>query len=62
LDPLVANPIYYYPNDELPGFAGFTNSTVTEFFIALPLDKCNGTGNVKSLLQKVFFDDFGLSR
>ena len=62
LNPLAANPIYYYPNGELPGFAGFTNSTVTEFFIALPLDKCNGTGNVKLLLQKVFFDDFGLSR
>ena len=62
LDPLVANPIYYYPNGELPGFVGFTNSTVTEFFIALPLDKCNGTGNVKSLLEKVFFDDFGLTR
>ncbi len=61
LDPLAANPIYYYPNGELPGFAGFTNSSITEFFIALPLDKCNGTGNVKSLLQKVLFDDFGLT-
>ena len=62
LNPLAANPIYYYPNGELPGFAGFTNSNVTEFFIALPLDKCNGTGNVKSLMHKVFFDDFGLTR
>ena len=62
LDPLAANPIYYYPNGELPGFTGFTNSTLTEFFIALPLDKFNGSGNVKSLLQKVFFDDFGLTR
>jgi hypothetical protein len=62
LDPIAANPIYYYPNGELNGFSGFTNSNLTEFFIALPLDKCNGTGNVKSLLQKVFFDDFGLIR
>jgi len=61
LDPIAANPIYYYPNGELPGFAGFTNSNVTEFFIALPLNKINGTGNVKSLLQKIFFDDFGLT-
>jgi hypothetical protein len=61
LNPLVANPIYYYPNGELKGFAGFTNSAVTEFFIALPLDKCNGgEGNVKLLLEKIFFDDFGL--
>jgi len=46
----------------LPGFAGFTNIGLTEFFIALPLDKCNGSGNVKALLQKVFFVDFGITR
>jgi len=62
LSELAANPIYYYPNGELPGFTGFTNIELTEFFIALPLDKCNGTGNVKSLLQKIFFDDFGITR
>ena len=62
LNELAANPIYYYPNGELPGFTGFTNIELTEFFIALPLDKCNGTGNVKSLLQKIFFDDFGMTR
>jgi hypothetical protein len=62
LSTLAANPIYYYPNGELSGFAGFTNTELTEFFIALPLDKCNGTGNVKSLLQKIFFDDFGITR
>ncbi len=62
LNPLVANPIYYYPNGELNGFTGFTNTALTEFFIALPLDKCNGGGaNVKPLLEKIFFEDFGLS-
>jgi len=61
LNKLAANPIYYYPNGELKGFAGFTNSTKTEFFISLPLDKCDGNGTVKSLLQKVLFDDFGLT-
>jgi hypothetical protein len=62
LNPLVANPIYYYPNGELKGFTGFTNSALTEFFIALPLHKCNGgEANVKPLLEKVFFEDFGLS-
>jgi hypothetical protein len=61
LDPLVAHPIYYYPNGELSGFAGFSDILRTEFFIALPLDKCNGgAGNVKALFEKVFFDDFGL--
>jgi hypothetical protein len=59
---LAANPIYYYPNGELKGFTGFTNTELTEFFIALPLDKCNGTGNVQALLQKIFFDDFGITR
>lgn len=62
LSTLAANPIYYYPNGELKGFTGFTNTELTEFFIALPLDKCNGTGNVKALLQKIFFDDFGITR
>jgi hypothetical protein len=62
LSELAANPIYYYPNGEMPGFTGFTNVELTEFFIALPLDKCNGTGNVKALLQKVFFEDFGITR
>jgi hypothetical protein len=62
LNPLAANPIYYYPNGELDGFTGFTNSAVNEFFIALPLNKCDGGDmNVKLLLEKVFFDDFGLS-
>jgi hypothetical protein len=57
-----ANPIFYYPNGELDGFTGFTNSAVTEFFIALPLNKCDGGDmNVKPLLEKVFFEDFGLS-
>lgn len=62
INPLVANPIYYYPNGELKGFTGFTNTALTEFFIALPLDKSNGgDGNVKPLLEKIFFEDFGLS-
>jgi hypothetical protein len=61
LNPFTANPIYYYPNGELNGFAGFTNSLQTEFFIALPLDRCNGgDGNVRELFEKVLFDDFGL--
>ncbi|MBT8391866.1 MAG: hypothetical protein HKP17_07400 [Ignavibacteriaceae bacterium] len=61
LNPLAANPIYYYPNGELKGFTGFTNSEVTQFFIALPLDRCNGgEGNVKQLFEKVLFEDFGL--
>jgi len=62
LNPHVSNPVYYYLNGELKGFTGFTNTALTEFFIALPLHKCNGgEGNVKPLLEKVFFDDFGLS-
>ena len=61
LNPLAANPIYYYPNNELEGFAGFTNIELTEFFIALPLDECNGgDSNVKELLERVLFEDFGL--
>jgi hypothetical protein len=60
LSTLAANPVYYYPNGELNGYAGFTNPDKSLFFIALPLNRCNGgEANVKVLLEKVFFDDFG---
>jgi hypothetical protein len=63
LSTLAANPVYYYPNGELNGFAGFTNPDKSLFFIALPLDRCNGgNGNVKELFEKVFFQDFGIGR
>jgi hypothetical protein len=55
-------PIYYFPNSELKGYIGFSNSAKSLFFIGLPLHKINGgNANVKSLLSKVLFQDFGLS-
>lgn len=52
-------PIYYFPNQELKGYIGFSNSSKTLFFIGLPLHRLNG--GIKSLLTKVLFDDFGLT-
>ncbi len=58
-----AVPIYYFPNKELKGYIGFFNSVSRKslFFIGLPLHKINGgNANVKALLEKVLFQDFGL--
>ncbi len=63
LDQVSVIPIYYFPNEELKGYIGFLNSVSLKnlFFIGLPLHKVNGgNSNVKSLLEKVLFQDFGL--
>ncbi len=63
LNPLGSIPVYYLPNKELKGYVGFTDMSKTMFFISIPLNKANGgNANVKSLLQKVFFQDFGLTQ
>ncbi len=61
LSRLAAIPIYYFANNELKGFTGFTDTEKKLFFIALPLHKSNGgQANVKKLLNKIFIEDFGL--
>ena len=63
LNPNGAIPIYYFPNKELKGFVGFFNNTKSLFFYGLPLSKSNGgSSNVKSLLSKIFFEDFGVTK
>jgi len=62
LNPLGGIPIYYFPDKELNGYIGFTDLDKKLFFIGVPLNKANGgNANVKSLLNKVFFQDFGLT-
>ena len=62
LNPLGGVPIYYFPNNELKGYIGFTDLEKKLFFIGVPLNKAEGgNANVKSLLTKVFFQDFGLT-
>lgn len=62
LNPNGAIPIYYFPNNELNGFVGFFNNTRSLFFYGLPLNKSNGgAANVKNLLSKILFDDFGVT-
>jgi len=61
LNPLGGIPVYYFPNNELKGNIGFTDMSKSMFFIGVPLNKANGgNANVKNLLKKVFFQDFGL--
>lgn len=62
LNEIGAVPIYNFPNRELPGYVGFSDTQKKIFFIGLPLHRCNnGPANVKSLLSKVLFQDFGLT-
>ncbi len=62
INTLAATPIYYFPNKELDGFVGLSSIDKNLFFIGIPLHKSNGgDANVKSLLEKVFIEDFGLS-
>jgi hypothetical protein len=61
LDELGVIPIYYFPNQELRGYIGFSNSQKNLFFMGLPLHRINGgSANVKAFLQQVLFYDFGL--
>jgi len=62
LNPNGAIPVYYFPNNEVKGFIGFFNNTKSLFFYGLPFNKSNGgAANVKTLLSKIFFEDFGVT-
>lgn len=62
LEKLGVIPVYYFPNNEMDGYIGFSNSLKSLFFIGIPLHKSNGgNANVKPLLQKVLLQDFGLT-
>ncbi len=62
VNPLGAIPVYYFPNNEMKGYTGFTDNEKKMFFIGVPLHNANGgSANVKNLLHQVFFNDFGLT-
>ncbi len=54
--------VYDLTSSQLNGNIGFFDTRKNLFFIGLPLHQCDGNaGTVKQLLEKVFFEDFGLS-
>jgi hypothetical protein len=58
---LITTDVYTLFSSNLSGNIGFINNNKTEFFIGLPLSRCNGgSQNVDDLLSKIFFDEFGL--
>jgi hypothetical protein len=58
---VVTTELYNVVSSQLNGNVGFINNNKTEFFIGLPLHQCNGGDqNVDDLLEKVFFEEFGL--
>ena len=58
---IVSTKVYDISSSQITGNIGFITNEKNEFFIGLPLHLCNGgDANVGSLLDKVFFDEFGL--
>ena len=60
-NPLVTTEIYNLVSPDLNGNIAFITNDKTKFFIGLFLHYCNGGDqNVDELLEKVFFEEFGL--
>jgi hypothetical protein len=58
---VVASEIYNLSSSQISGNIGMISNDKSLFFIGLPLHKCNGGNqNVDDLLEKVFFEEFGL--
>jgi hypothetical protein len=58
---VVATEVYNVSNSQIFGNIGFITNEKSLFFIGLPLHQCNaGNQNVDELLEKVFFEEFGL--
>lgn len=58
---VVTTRIYDILSNQLTGNIGFITNDKTEFFIGLPLHQSNGgQGNVDAMIEKVFFEEFGL--
>jgi hypothetical protein len=59
---VASDSIYNISSSQLKGKIAFMNKEKTLFFIGLPLHQCNGgSANVNTLLDKIFFEDFGLT-
>lgn len=57
-----AKSFYTFPNNELPGSVGFTDTADKLYFIGLPLSKCTGTaGTAQEYIRKILFEKFGLN-
>jgi len=58
---IVATEIYNISSSQISGNIGMITNDKTLFFIGLPLHESNsGNQNVDELLEKVFFEEFGL--
>lgn len=57
----VALPVYNLISAQKTGVVSFIDSGRDLFFVGLPLHQCDGnSGNVGKLLEKIFFEEFGL--
>ncbi len=54
-----ALPVYDLQSSQLNGNIAMITNTKNLFFIGLPLNQCDGNGNISEFLEKLFFDEFG---
>jgi len=60
---ITAKPVYDISSRQINGNIAIINNTKNLFFIGLPLNACNAiNGSVQKLLEKIFFDEFGLTQ
>ncbi|MFH2029485.1 MAG: hypothetical protein ABIJ40_02520, partial [Bacteroidota bacterium] len=59
---LSVTPVYDLSSAQLNGNIAFIDNSKSLFFIGMPLHQCDGdAGTINQLLQKIFFEEFGLS-
>lgn len=57
-----ATTVYDLASNQVNGSIALMDNSKSLFFIGLPLHQCDGnSGNVKLLLEKIFFEEFGLT-
>lgn len=57
----IALPVYNLISNQKSGIVSFIDVSKDLFFIGLPLHLCDGnSGNVAKLLEKIFFEEFGI--
>ncbi len=57
---ITASTVYNLQSSQLNGNIALITNTKNLFFIGLPLNQCNGNGNVTKFLEKIYYGQFGL--
>ena len=58
---IAASPVYNLQSSQINGNIALITNTKNLFFIGLPLNQCNGNGNIADFLEQLFYVEFGFS-